>query len=197
MGLFSDLFRFREAGQAPNESNVQEFGTPQRSLFTSSKVLTLNHDIDITDENGKVMYRAKTKFPSLHDKTDIFDDRGKQVSHFESKIMTLHARHLVTMADGTSFEISNELLHLVKDIINIEGLGWQIRGNIIGLNFQLYDASENVIAVISQKALSLHDKYAIDIYRAEYEPIAVTILVVLQHMIRDRENAASVSSDSD
>ena len=30
-----------------------------------------------------------------------------------------------TMADGTQFQLSNELWHLVKDITNIEGLGWQ------------------------------------------------------------------------
>lgn len=79
---------------------------------------------------------------------------------------------------------------------DIEGLGWQLRGNIFGLNFELYDRDESVIAVISQKMLSLHDKYCIDIYRPEFEKVVVAILITLQHMIKDREAAAASSSSS-
>ena len=101
------------------------------------------------------------------------------------------------MADGTRFEIATELLHLIKDIMNIEGLSWQLRGNILGLNFELYDADESIIAVIGQKMLSLHDKYCVDIYRPDQEDKVIAILVTLQHMIKDREAAsASYSSSS-
>ena len=79
---------------------------------------------------------------------------------------------------------------------NLEGLGWQLRGNILGLNFELYDENGGIIAVIAQKLFSLHDKYCIDIYRPEYEKEVVAILITLQHMIRDRQAASSSSSSS-
>ena len=196
MGVMSKHHRFREAGEQANVNNVARFGEPCRSLFTSTKVLTLHHRIDITDEHEEVVYRASTKFPSLHDKTDVTDALGRPVAHIERKFFSIHQRHFVTMADGQRFELSNELFHLVRDITNIEGLGWQLRGNILGLNFELYDAVGEIIAVIGQKMLSLHDKYCVDIYRPEYEAAVVAILVTLQHMIRDREAAASSSSSS-
>jgi uncharacterized protein YxjI len=95
-----------------------------------------------------------------------------------------------------TFEVSNEFFHLIKDITNIEGLGWQLRGNIAGLNFELYDQDERIIAVIGQKAISLHDKYCIDIYRPDCEKVVVAILVTLIHMMKDRASAASASSSS-
>ncbi len=196
MGIFSKYHRFREAGEAANVNNVARFGEPDHSLFTTTKVFTLHHHIDITDEQERVVYQANTKFPSLHDKTDITDANGGQVAHIERKILTLHQRHFVTMASGQRFEVAVELLHVVKDISNIEGLGWQLRGNIMGLNFELYDADGNIIAVISQKMLSLHDKYCIDIYRPENEQEVVAILITLQHMMRDRAAASSSSSSS-
>ena len=196
MGILSKYHRFREAGEQANVVNVERFGQPVRSLFTSSKVFTLHHLIDITDDQQNVVYRASTKFPSLHDKTDVTDASGKQVAHIERKFFTLHERHFITMGDGTQFQLSNELWHLVKDISNIEGLGWQLQGNIAGLNFQLYDSDGSIIAVISQKMLSLHDKYCIDIYRPELEETAVAILVTLQHMVKDREAASSASFSS-
>ena len=194
MGVFSKYHRFREAGEEANVNNVAEFGQPARSLFTSSKVLSLHKATDITDEHENIVYQSRTKFPSLHDKTDIVDSTGGQVAHIERKILTLHERHFITMADGTAFQLSNELWHLVKDISNIEGLGWVLKGNIAGLNFRLYDQNEQIIAVISQKMLSLHDKYCVDIYQPEKERIVVAILVTLQHMMADR--AASSSSAS-
>ena len=194
MGVFSKYHRFHEVGEQANVNNVDRFGEPHHSLFTSSKVFTLHHLIDITDDREQAVYQARTKFPSIHDKTDITDTSGAQVAHIERKLLTLHERHYVTMADGTRFELSNELFHLVKDITNLEGLGWQLRGNIMGLNFELYDADGSVIAVIGQKFFSIHDKYCVDIYKPEQEQKVVAILVTLQHMIKDREAAASSSS---
>ena len=199
MGAFSKHVRFHGAGEQANVNNVERFGEPAYSLFTTSKVFTLHKHIDITDAEEKIVYQANTKFPSLHDKTDITDAGGQQVSHIERKLFTLHERHFVTMADGKSFEISNELFHIIKDITNIEGLGWQLRGNVAGLNFELYDADGSVIAVIGQKLFSIHDKYCVDIYRPELEKTVVAILITLQHMIKDREassNAGSSSSSS-
>ena len=194
MGVFSRYHRFREAGEEANVNNVQMFGEPALSLFTTTKVFTLHHHIDITDEQGHIVYQADTKFPSLHDKTDIRDAEGRHVAHIERKLLTLHERHYVTMADGKRFEMFNELFHLVKDITNIEGLDWQLRGNIAGLNLELYDGQDRVIAVIGQKMFSLHDKYCIDLYQPELRDITIAILVTLQHMIKDRAASAAVSS---
>ena len=193
MGVFSKYHRFREAGEEANVNNVQEYGQPVRSLFTTSKVFTIHKKTDITDEQENVVYRSWTKFPSLHDRTDITDAAGNQVAHIDRKFFTLHERHFITMADGTSFQLSNELWHIIKDISNIEGLGWVLRGNIAALNFQLWDEHEQIIAVISQKLISLHDKYCVDIYQADKEQTVVAILITLQHMIKDREAAASAS----
>ena len=191
MAVDSKVHRYREQGEQANVNNVAEFGEPVRSLFTSTKVFTLHHHIDITDEEGNIVYQSEAKFFSLHDKTDVVDANGEHVAHIERQVLTLHERHFVTMADGTEFQLSNELWHLIKDITNIEGLGWQLQGNVLGLNFRLYDENGDVIAVIGQKMFSLHDKYCIDIYKPEHEKIVVAILVTLQHMIRDREAASS------
>ena len=196
MGVFSSVHRFREAGEDANVNNVERFGEPARSLFTSTKVMTLHHRIEITDDAGNVVYRAESKFPSLHDKTEIYDADGRHVAHMEKKLFTLHERHFVSMEDGQDFELSNELFHLVKDITNLEGLGWQLQGNILGLNFELYDQAGRILAVFSQKLFSLHDKYCVDIYAPQHEKTVVAILVTLQHMIRDREAASSSSSSS-
>ena len=196
MGVLSKYHRYREAGEAANVNNVERFGQPHHSLFTSTKVLSLKHRIEITDDNENVRYRTQRKVVSLHDRTEIYDANDRLVAKMWKKFLSLHERHFVQMADGTEFQLSNELWHIVKDVTNIEGLGWQLRGNIAGLNFELYDAAGNVIAVIGQKMFSLHDKYCVDIYQPDKEAIVVVILITLQHMMKDRAAASSASFSS-
>ena len=196
MGVFSKYLRFHEQGEQANVNNVERFGRPHHSLYTSTKVFTVHHHIDITDDAGRVVYQARSKVISIKDKTDILNSEGKQVAHIDRKVFTIHEKHVVTMADGLQFVLSTELLHLVKDIINIEGLGWQLRGNIAELNFEIYNTDGSVIAVIGQKMISIHDKYCIDIYQPDLEPIVVAILIALQHIIIDRENARAAASSS-
>lgn len=196
MGVFSKHHRYREAGSEANVVNVERFGEPARSLFTSTKVLSLHYVISVMDADENLVYQTRSKVFSLRNKTDVVDSAGEQVAHIERKVVSIHERHFITMANGVKFEMSNELFHLVRDITNIEGLGWQLRGNIAGLNFELYDRDESIIATISQKLISIHDKYCIDIYKPEYEQIVVAILVTLQHMIKDRENAAATNYDN-
>ncbi|MBQ6235446.1 MAG: LURP-one-related family protein [Clostridia bacterium] len=196
MGVFSKFNRFHEAGEQANVNNVEQYGEPVKSLFTSSKVFSLHHRIEVVNDREEVVYRAESKAISLHDRTQIFDAQDNLVAKMWKKIFTLHERHFIEMADGTNFQLSNELWHLIKDVTNVEELGWQLRGNIMALNFQLYDADGSIIAVIGQKMFSLHDKYCIDIYKPEHEQKVIAILITLQHMIRDRENAAAASSSS-
>ena len=186
---------FHESGTAASASFPEQFGEPAYSLYTSldfgSMSAALHNQINVTDENDEVKYTTSTKVVSIKNKTDILDAAGNKVAYMERKPVSLHEKRLIEMADGTKFTLSNELFHLVKDITNIEGLGWQLEGNILGLNFTLKDQFGQPVAAIGQKMLSLHDKYCIDIYQPQFEKEVVTIVIALEKMIKDRENNSS------
>ena len=185
--------RYRAPGEGSDFRNVNEYGEPVRTLYTSSEIFTLHHRIEITDAYGSVAYRAETQFPSIHDKTDIYDADGRHVAHIERKLISIHEIRYIDMEDGSSFTLSNELFHLIRDVTNLEGLGWVLEGNLLQLNFTIKDAEGALIALVSQKFMSIHDKYVVDIYMPQHEEKAVAILIALQHMICDRQAAASSS----
>ncbi len=76
MGVFSKIHRYRNAGENANVNNLERFGAPAISLFTSTKVFTLHHHIDIMDASEKILYKADTKILTLHDTTDIYTADG-------------------------------------------------------------------------------------------------------------------------
>ena len=47
----------------------------------------------------------------------------RHIAHVESKLISFHEIHYVDMDNGKSFTLSNEIMHIVKDVTNIALLG--------------------------------------------------------------------------
>lgn len=193
MNLFS---HYHDHDDSSNIEVQGLYGKPVKSLFISTEVFSLHQATEVTDENDQVVYYSNSKFLSFVDDTTVFDAKGNEISNITRKMFSFHGRHYIAMHDGTNFELSNELFHLIKDITNIEGLGWKITGNVLRLNFLLSDENDQPIAYVCQKAFSFHDKYSIDIYDVSKEKEIITIVIALQHMIRDRNASSNASSSS-
>lgn len=194
MGIFSDIQKFHGAGERPNESILERFGAPARSLYTELDPGDLHQKISVRDEQGQLLYWTKSSVFALRGKTDLFDAGGAQVAHLEKKPISLHEEHYITLDDGRQITLSNELFHIFRDVTNIKGLDWQLRGNVIGLNFTLYDQNGEPIAAIGQKMLSIHDRYSIDLYQPQYEKTVAAIVISLQKMLiarRSRDNGSN------
>ena len=186
MSILSRIQGFHAAGEGPNEVNTEKYGVPARSIYTVLDPGDLHQKIEVKDEQGQTLYWTKSSVFTLKGKTDIFDASGTQVAHLEKKPVSLHEKHFITMANGQKFTLSNELLHIIKDITNIEGLDWKIKGNIIGLNFTLFDQNDEPVAAIGQKMVSTHDRFSIDLYQPQYEKTVVAIVIQLQKMLTAR-----------
>ena len=165
MGLFDMLKGFHESGEGPNNRDLDDYGTPAYSLYTARELSDMHFRIDVTNEQGEVLYYTKSNLIAIKGKTDIIDADDNLVAHLEKRPISIHETRFITMADGRSFTLSNELFHVIKDVTNIEGLDWQIRGNVLGLHFALLDGNEEPVAVIGQKMISLHEKFSVDIYQ--------------------------------
>ena len=193
MGFFSDLKKLGEAVDGLNQvageaskTTLEDYGEPEYSLFTALQLGELHRRIDITDAKDSLKYYTQSSVFALKGKTDIMDAGGNIVAHLEKRPISLHEKHFITMADGRSFTLSNEIFHIIKDITNIEGLGWQLQGNIIGLTFNLLDEHGRPVARVEKQAISVHDKYSIGIYQPDQEEIVVAIVIQLEKMIEAR-----------
>ncbi|MCR5450197.1 MAG: LURP-one-related family protein [Solobacterium sp.] len=203
MGFLSDLIKLGEAVSGGinktaddlSKTTIDDYGTPEYTLYTALKLADLHSRINITNEEDNLRYYTKSSIITITGKTDIMDAEGNVVAHLEKKPISLHETHYVTMADGTHFTLSNELFHIVDDITRIDELGWQLRGNFIGLTFNLLDENSEPIATVRKQMVSIHDKYCIDIYQPELEPEVVAIVIQLEKMLEDRRQNQSHNSN--
>ena len=203
MGLFSMLKdlsdNVNDAADSLGRSTVVDYGEPAYTLYTALKLGDMHARIDVTDEEGNVKYYTKSSIIKIKGKTEIMDAAGNVVANLEKKPVSLHEIHYVTMADGTSFTLSNELFHVAEDITNIEELGWQLRGNMLGLSFNLVDGNEEPLATVGKKAVSIHDRYYIDIYQPDHEDMIVGVVIQREKRLearRDNESSSTITFGS-
>ena len=187
MGILSKLGgAFHGAGEGPSQMNLEKYGAPARSLYTELKLGDLHQKVEVKDEQGQTLYWTKSAIVAIKGKTDIFDASDALVAHLEKKPISMHEEHYITMADGTQITLSNRLFQVFKDVTDIKGLDWKLQGNVIGLNFILFDQNSEPVAAIGQKALSIHNRFSIDLYQPQHEKTVVAIVISLQKMLAAR-----------
>ena len=190
MGLFDTLKKIGEgvnkAADDFGKTTVEDYGPPLYTLYTALQLGNLHRQIDVKDERDNLKYYTKSSVFALKGKTEIMDAKGNVIAHLEKRPVSLHEKHFITMEDGREFTLSNEIFHIIKDITNIEGLGWQLKGNIVGLNFNLVDEEGAPVATVGKKAVSIHDKYYIDMYQPKQEQVVVAIVIQLEKMLEAR-----------
>ena len=188
--------RYHESGETVHKDNVYDFGVPAKSLYTNASIFSIRKQIDIMDDNNNIVYQSLSQFFSIHDYTELTKVGKGVVANISRKVFSFHDTHFIEMADGQSFTISRELMHVVRDVINIEELGWSLNGHMMHMNYYINDKNGDVVAAVGQKFLSINDRFSIDIYKPQYEDEIVAIFVVLAHMLQDDRNKSSSSSAS-
>lgn len=163
-------------------------------LQIKSKVVSIHDKIDVLDENENPVYHVHTKALTIHDKTYIEDAAGNEVAYIHAKAVSIHHVYYVEMANGETFELKESLKH-IRDFVDIEPLGWQLRGDsILEFDFQIYDADGAVLASAHRKFVSIHGIYDMEIYDESKADQIVAIFIIMKHIV---ENRAAATSDAE
>lgn len=156
-------------------------------LHTRSKLLSIHQKMDILDEDDRVVYTVESKVVSIHNTTTVTDADGQEVAVLTHKPISLHETHDIAMASGEKIELRTELFHFTDDVVDLTGVGWQLRGDMLQHNYEIVDGDGRVLATAHHKWASLHDVYTIDILDESQTDRIVCVYVALEKIIRERE----------
>lgn len=159
-------------------------------LHIKSKPISVHNAMEVLDDNDQVVYRVHSKALSVHDKTYLEDAQGNELAYIHAPVVSVHHVHYIEMTDGESFELSEELFH-IKDIIDVEGLGWQLRGSVLAFEFEVVDAEGRQLATAHRRYISLHNVYDLHIAAEDQAAKLVALFVVISHIVTERNISAS------
>lgn len=156
-------------------------------LYMKAKVASIHNKIEITNEAKEPVYHIQSKALSIHNATYLRDAQGEDVATITGKMVSLHDTHRIEMRDGRTVELRAELLHLTRDVLDVEALGWRLEGDVVRHNYQLVDSKGQVLARSHRKWITLHNAYELEIVDEENMDLIVAVLVALDKIVGDRE----------
>lgn len=165
-------------------------------LRMKSKRMSLHRKAQVTNSRGEILYCIHSKAVSLHDSTFVSRGDGAQVAIITRRPVSVHSTHLIQMADGREIELRAELLHLTKDVLDIDTLGWHLVGDVVQRDYWLMDGEGQMLAQARRKWLTLHNTYEIEVEEEGQLDTIIAVLAALDKIVEDRRRAVATPGAS-
>ncbi|NTU71189.1 MAG: hypothetical protein HGB10_05150 [Coriobacteriia bacterium] len=113
----------------------------QRVLFIDGK-LGMKPTAEVQDAAGTVIMRVEGKLLGIPKRMTIMDAKGTELASLKAKISPLKSRIEIALPDGAL---------------------WVLEGNLIEKDYSVTTADGRVALAISQKWMTVRDRYAMDV----------------------------------
>ncbi len=145
------------------------------------KMFRLTEDSDITDENGRAVFRVNGKLFSLHNTLVIHDLDGQEVATIRRHLIALRPTYEITRHGQEVAEVRQHLFTPFGDRYTVDIPGpddLEIKGNLLEHEYTVTRGGETV-ATVSKRWFSLTETYGVDIAPGQDDVVILTSVLAL------------------
>jgi uncharacterized protein YxjI len=151
-------------------------------LSIANKLMSLRGQIDITDEQGALAYRARGEFSFTSPTWRVYageEASGAPMATIRRRMLTWVPTWDIGVESG-AFQIKRKVFSWTRTyrVVGGDYDGALIKGNVWDLNFTI-TRDDQVLATAAGKILSLRDRHRVEIH-GEAERFVVLAMLVLQ-----------------
>ena len=147
--------------------------------------LSLMGKVEITDEEGKVVYSGKRSFWT--GKLVLKDQEGKKL------VTIVETRGLFNKGFAIKKGMFKTVAKLKKKIsfinqkFKVKKLDWDIKGDFVALEYKIMKDETPIAEIKRKKLVSLLEGYAINIHDEEKVAEVVAVSLVLNQILKERK----------
>ena len=148
----------------------------------------LGEDSDITDDQGRPVFRVDGKVLSLHNRLVVRDPQGNEVAQVHRKLAALRPTYRITVGGEVAGEVRKHLFTPFGDRFTIDVPGpddLEMRGNLFDHEFTI-ERGGRTVATVSKRWFSIRDTYAVDVAEGEDDLLILASVLALD-LAEDRE----------
>lgn len=160
-------------------------------LYVNEKLFSIHKKFYVKDENNMDVYEISSKIISFGDKTTINDMQGNKIVYIEQELFHLTPNYKVYIGDKFTFKIIKKFQLFKNDYVLSNG--YRVEGNIMMLDFVVYDDNNIQIGSIKRNFISIGDKYEINIDDINKKEIVLAIIVAITNDVNRNQNSSSRS----
>ncbi|MBQ1341103.1 MAG: hypothetical protein IIY33_01340 [Erysipelotrichaceae bacterium] len=141
--------------------------------------------------NPVYTYRNQTIFfPQI----DLFR-YGEKVGHVK-KNFTFFLRQYDIFVKGRMIDTLNQQFTLFRQELQLERLGWTIKGDFLALSYQIYDRNGNMICEVDQELFHLTRQYYVNILDESQEMLIILVVLAINQYDKDLSASSSAAHHS-
>lgn len=160
------------------------------------KLLTPRYTLIIKDKVGEELGKAVSKFLSFRGKIEFIDNQGNKLGSVEGKIAARATFKIVDQNQKHLATIKEKLLTLHDDwwVENLDGGKiLQVRGDILGLEYEIEEKSGLVVAEVSKKFWAIRDHFGVKI-KHDFDPFMILSIVAAIGFQKQRHGSSAAIS---
>ncbi len=150
-------------------------------------------DGQIYDENGRKVYTYYNRnmvFPRI----DLLKF-GVNIGHVK-KEFSWFLRHYDIVYGAENMGCLDENLRFLGSEMVIDQLGWTIRGDILSMNYEVFNEDDELIAAVSQEWFRLTQRFGIEIYDEDDEELIILLILAINQYDKDKAASAAAATAS-
>ena len=142
------------------------------------------------DSNNNPVYTYRNQtilFPQI----DLYR-YGEKVGHVKKNFTFFLNRYDIVLGNRLVDSLQQKFTLFVKELV-LERLGWTIRGNFLALNYEIYDANNNIICKVDQELFHLTRHYYVNVMDESQELLIILLVLAINQFDKDLSAAASAA----
>lgn len=152
-------------------------------MIIQQKMFSLRGRFNVIDEYNRVISTVEGALMSFGQRFTVFDMNGSPVGEIRQKVFRFRPTYEI-YSQGRLLGTVRMEFSLFKPQLSVDFMGWRISGDYFELNYTIYGAYNEVIAVVSKDYMRFADTYFIDIYNPN---VAFYVLMVVLAIDLEKE----------
>lgn len=152
------------------------------------RVFSFGDDFIIKDESDRPCFMVKGKVFSIGNKLAIEDLDGNQLFYIEQKLLKLLPEYHIFQNGIQVAKVKKELTFFKPKFSIQSRFGeYEVNGDILSYNFYILK-NKSTVATVNKKWFALSDTYGADIIDEENHAFLLTLVIVIDQVIHDKNN---------
>lgn len=162
-------------------------------LFIKQKVFSWKDRFTVKDESGSDRYFVEGEIFSFGKKLHVYDVHQTERIFLQQKVWSFLPRFFVFIDGLQVAEIVKEFTFM-KPRYSVLGLNWEVNGNFWAHDYEILNQG-HVVVTIKKEWLTWGDTYVLDIADARDEINALAVVLAIDAVMSQQNQAASASSN--
>lgn len=164
-----------------------------KNYYFKEKFFKITDHYPVLDDNENPAYYVDQDFTFLGYKSSLSDSNKNTILDIDKEIFSLFQKFNVNFTDGRYMRVESKLSFLTRKVeVDYEGETFNLNGNFIDLNFDIYRGSD-LIGEIEKTFFAMTDTYRLTVHDDNYREALLALTLCLNN-IKDTARARSNSA---